>query len=89
MCNGARARRDTGGHPVPGIGRLDARADNGRDAPVAALRTMRIGDPITWQGRQYILRGLDPMGIPDRWAELEDVETGERIRVPVAALEQR
>jgi len=57
--------------------------------PRRALRTMRIGDPITWQGRQYVLRGLDPMGISDRRAELEDVETGERIRVPVSELEPR
>jgi hypothetical protein len=47
---------------------------------------MRIGDPVTYQGRRYVLRGLDPMGVPNRWAELEDPETGERVRVPVADL---
>ena len=48
---------------------------------------MRIGDPVTYQGRRYLLRGLDPMSVPDRRAVLEDVETGELIRVPVAELE--
>ena len=48
---------------------------------------MRIGDPVTYQGRRYVLRGLDPMGVPDRNADLEDCETGELIRVPVADLE--
>jgi len=48
---------------------------------------MRIGDPVIYQGRRYVLRGLDPMGVPDRRADLEDVETGELIRVPVAELE--
>ena len=48
---------------------------------------MRIGDQVTYEGRRYVLRGLDPMGVPDRRADLEDAETGERIRVPVAALE--
>ena len=47
---------------------------------------MRIGDPVTYQGKRYILRGLDPMGIPDRLADIEDVETGEVIRVPFAEL---
>jgi hypothetical protein len=48
---------------------------------------MRIGDPVTYRGKRYVLRGLDPMGVPDRNADLEDPETGERIRVPVAELQ--
>ena len=48
---------------------------------------MRIGDHVTYEGRRYVLRGLDPMGVPDRRADLVDVETGERIRAPVAELE--
>ena len=48
---------------------------------------MRIGDHVTYQGKRYVLRGLDPMGVPDRRADLEDAETGEQIRVPVAELE--
>ena len=66
----------------------------GRSRPTTGERVcgrraadMRIGDPVTYQGRRYVLRGLDPMGVPDRNADLEDVETGERIRVPVADLE--
>jgi hypothetical protein len=47
---------------------------------------MRIGDPVTYQGRRYILRGLDPMGVLNRRADVEDVETGEVIRVPVSEL---
>ena len=48
---------------------------------------MRIGDPVTYQGRRYVLLGLDPMGIPDRLADIEDIETGEVIRVPVSDLD--
>ena len=48
---------------------------------------MRIGDPVTYEGRRYVLRGLDPMGVPARRAELEDPETGELIRVPADELE--
>ena len=48
---------------------------------------MRIGDHVTYQERRYVLLGLDPMGVPDRRADLEDVETGELIRVPVAEVE--
>ena len=47
---------------------------------------MRIGDSVTYRGKRYALRGLDPMGIPDRLADIEDVETGEAIRVPVSEL---
>ena len=32
------------------------------------------------------MRGLDPMGVPERRADLEDAETGELIRVPIAEL---
>lgn len=47
---------------------------------------MRIGDLVAYAGRQYVVRGLDPMGVPERRADLEDVETGETLRVPIAAL---
>ena len=48
---------------------------------------MRIGDLLDYEGKRYILRGLDPMGVPDRRADLEDAETGEPIRVPIAELD--
>ena len=48
---------------------------------------MRIGDFLEYEGRRYILRGLDPMGVPERRADLEDAETGESIRVPIAELD--
>ena len=48
---------------------------------------MRIGDSVIYAGKRYVLRGLDPMSVPDRRAELEDSETGELIRVRVAELE--
>ena len=47
---------------------------------------MRIGDHVTYDGRQYVVRGLDPMGVPERRADLEDLETGERVRVPISEL---
>ena len=50
---------------------------------------MRIGDLLDYEGKRYIVRGLDPMGVPERRVDLEDVETAERIRVPIAELEGR
>jgi hypothetical protein len=44
--------------------------------PTAA---MNIGDLVLYQGRSYYLRGLDPMGVPERRVILEDPETGEEI----------
>jgi len=45
---------------------------------------MEIGDLVTYQGRAYVLRGLEPMSVPNRRAELEDPETGEVVVVPLA-----
>jgi hypothetical protein len=47
---------------------------------------MRIGDHLAYDGRRYVVRGVDPMGVPGRRADLEDLETGELIRVPIAEL---
>jgi hypothetical protein len=52
----------------------------------ARLCGMLIGDKVIWCGRVYVLKGLDPMSVPGRLAELEDVDTGERVRVPVDEL---
>ena len=48
---------------------------------------MNIGDPVLHRGRRYVLRGLDPMSVPDRQAFLEDPETGEQVTAPVDELE--
>jgi hypothetical protein len=58
-----------------------------RGSGVLATAAMRIGDLVTYQGTQYVLRGLDPMSVPERRAELEDPATGERIRVPLDEVE--
>jgi hypothetical protein len=50
---------------------------------------MRIGELLDYEGTQYIVCGLDPMGVPERRVDLEHVETGERIRVPIAELDAR
>jgi len=42
---------------------------------------MKIGDLVLYQGRSYYLRGLDPMGVPERRVILEDPETGEELTV--------
>jgi hypothetical protein len=44
---------------------------------------MEIGDLVTYQGRSYVLRGLEPMSVPERHADLEDAETGEQISAPL------
>jgi hypothetical protein len=49
--------------------------------------TLRIGDHVAYDGRVYVVLGLDPMGVPGRRADLEDLETGERLRIPVAELD--
>ena len=48
---------------------------------------MRIGDRVLYHGRVLVLRGHDPMSVPDRRAEVQDPETGERLVVPLDELE--
>jgi hypothetical protein len=48
---------------------------------------MKIGELVLYQGRRYYLRGLDPMGVPDRQAFVEDALTGEACAVPLGELE--
>jgi hypothetical protein len=49
---------------------------------------MRIGDLVTYQGTLYILRGLEPMSVSERRVELEHPTTGERLRVPLAEVDE-
>ena len=53
---------------------------------VRATAAMEIGDLVTYNGKSYVLRGLEPMSVPDRKAEIEDPESGEVQSVPVALL---
>jgi hypothetical protein len=48
---------------------------------------MAIGDHLFYNGRLYILRGIDPMSVTDRRAQLEDAETGESLNVPLSEVE--
>ena len=58
------------------------------DSLVLGLRQMEIGCDVMYMGKRYVLRGLEPMGVSDRRAELEDPESGELLLVPVALLEE-
>ena len=66
-----------------GIFRPPARAEDERGV-CPRLRQVEIGDLVTYQNRAYVLRGLEPMSVPDRRAELEDPETGEIVMAPLA-----
>jgi hypothetical protein len=46
---------------------------------MSSTAAMKIGDLVLYQGRSYYLRGLDPMGVPERRFILEDPESGEEI----------
>ncbi len=48
---------------------------------------MKLESLVSYGGRRYYLRGLDPMGVADRRADLEDAETGEHIQAPLAEVE--
>jgi hypothetical protein len=48
---------------------------------------MAIGDHVLYNGRRYRLIGIDPMSVTDRRAQLEDLETGERVRVLLDAVQ--
>jgi hypothetical protein len=62
------------------------RVRNGAD-DVSGTAAMKIGELVLYEGRRYYLRGLDPMGVPQRQAFLEDAFTGEARAVPANELE--
>ena len=47
---------------------------------------MEIGDLVIYDGKSYVLRGLEPMSVPDRRAEVVNAETGDAVFVPLADL---
>jgi hypothetical protein len=51
------------------------------------LRQVNIGDPVLYLERVHVLRGLDPMSVPNRTALLQDAQTGEVIRAPLDEVE--
>ena len=67
-----------------GIVEAAVRADGWNTLP---LRQVQIGDQVVFDGRLYVLRGMDPMSVPDRAALLEDARTGELVRAPYAEVE--
>jgi hypothetical protein len=56
-------------------------------AAYSHLRTMEIGDLVTYDGKTYVLRGFEPMSVDGRLADLEDPRTGELLRAPLDELE--
>ena len=50
------------------------------------LAALQIGDFVTWRGRLCVLRGIDPMSVPVRRAEVEECASGERMRPPLSEL---
>ena len=49
---------------------------------------MEIGCDVIYKGKRYVLRGLEPMSVPDRRAEVEEPESGELLSVPVALIRE-
>ena len=47
---------------------------------------MELGDLVIYCGRTCYLRGLEPMSLPDRLADVEDADTGDRLSVPIDEL---
>jgi hypothetical protein len=45
-----------------------------------------LDEPVSWRGRDCVVRGVDPMGVTERRLELEDVDTGERFRIHLSDL---
>jgi hypothetical protein len=50
---------------------------------------VKLGDLVTYNGRVYVLRGLDPMSVHKRRAVLEDPRSGRRRTAPYDAVRDR
>jgi len=49
---------------------------------------MKIGDNVIYRGRLVRLLGHEPMSVPDRRANVEDLETGDLLEVAYDELEE-
>jgi hypothetical protein len=58
-----------------------------RTGVISPTAAMEIGDDVIYRGRVLVLLGHDPMSVPDRHAQVEDPETGERFDVLYDELE--
>ena len=47
-----------------------------------------IGDLVSYGGRSWYLLGLEPMSVPERRVDLEDVRTGEHVTVPLTDVQR-
>jgi len=47
---------------------------------------LQIGDFVTWRGRLWVLRGIDPMSVAAHRAVLEECVSGERQQAPLEEL---
>jgi hypothetical protein len=56
--------------------------DRAEPPMMSSTAAMKIGDLVLYQGRPYVLRGLDPMGVPERRVILEDPQTGQEVAAP-------
>jgi hypothetical protein len=48
--------------------------------------TLRIGERLSFEGRTYLVRGFDPIGVAGGLVYLEDAETGERVAATASRL---
>jgi hypothetical protein len=44
---------------------------------------MELGDLVIWNGRRWIVRGVDPVSVTGRTVTLEDPETGDAVTAPL------
>lgn len=63
-------------------GRLSGRYGNG----CGVMDDLRIGDRVRVGGRELVVRGFDPMSLPFQTAELQDLESGALLRLPLEEL---
>jgi hypothetical protein len=49
---------------------------------------MNLGSKVVYQGRTYVLVGIDPMNVTNRRAYLHDVASADVIEVPLDQVEE-
>ena len=47
---------------------------------------LRLGDFVLYRSQTYILKGFDPIGVPERRVYLEETTTGHELQVPLTEI---
>jgi GGDEF domain-containing protein len=54
--------------------------------PDLGTSSIRVGETVWYRGSRYLMRGVSPASLPERFAELEDLNSAKLVTAPLAEI---